>query len=202
MNNLNLMKDLEAADICLIAGHSLNDPGAVTTEKESMLAIELQGLIKHNLDRDGYILVYNDNPNSTLSEVIDQIKSYADSIPASKMPKALLSIHFNAHYPGSSAAGTEAFVVENAWNKTKALAQKITNSTSGVLGTPNRGVKLESESQHDRLAILHALPSVCNVLWEVEFLTNAKALDHYLNNKERLAEVIAKDIKDWIAANF
>lgn len=202
MNNLNLMKDLEAADICLIAGHSVNDPGAVTSKNESVLAMELLGLIKHNLARDNHILVYNDNPNSTLAEVIDQIGSYADSIPASKMPKALLSIHFNAHYPGSSASGTEAFVVSDAWSKTRDLATRITNTTSGVLGTPNRGVKLESESQHNRLAILHALPSVSNVLWEVEFLTNAKALEHYLNNKESLAEAIANDIKNWIAANF
>ena len=165
----------------IIAGHSLKAGGASANgEKEELLTIEMRNLIVDQLNEWGYN-VWVDNDNDSLSQVIAKTKAIATA------DDILLDIHFNAGI--SSAKGTETFISVNARDKSKRIAQRITDLTSAMLGTPNRGVKLENQSQHPRLGILHTYAS--SVLLEVEFLTNKEFMENYHLMKKRLAIGIA-----------
>lgn len=163
------------------AGHSHNQSGASATGlREERLTIEMRDLIVDQLRAWGYEVV-TDNDNDSLSTVISKIKKEATS------NDILLDIHFNAS--SSNAKGTECFVAANARGKSVRIAERISELTAGMLNTPNRGVKKENQSQHNRLGILHTAAS--SVLWEVEFITNKEFMDNYQEMKERLAIGVA-----------
>jgi N-acetylmuramoyl-L-alanine amidase len=102
----------------------------------------------------------------------------------------VLDIHFNYNAPG--AYGTESFVHDYTSKANRDRASKLTAAVSSVIGTANRGVKSEGDSQHTRLAVLHYAPAA--VLLEVCFL-NSKDLPLYLKKKEKVADAIAEIIK-------
>ncbi len=167
--------------LIITAGHSLKQAGAsANREKEELLTIEMKNLIVDQLKEWGYE-PWTDNDNDSLSQVIAKTKAIATA------DDILLDIHFNAGI--SSAKGTETFIAVNARDKSKRIAQRITDLTSAMLGTPNRGVKLENQSQHPRLGMLHSAAS--SVLWEVDFLTNKDFMENYHLVKKRLAIGIA-----------
>lgn len=77
----------------------------------------------------------------------------------------LLSLHCNA--ADGNANGTETFYRGEA-NKT--LAQVCNDAIVSSLGTKNRGLKTENQSQHSRLAVL-SFPRAC--LIELGFIDHA-----------------------------
>lgn len=165
----------------ITAGHSLNKAGASANGlKEERLTIEMRDLIADKLRAWGYE-AWTDNDKDSLSTVISKINKVAtpDDI--------LFDIHFNA--ASSNARGTECFVAANARGKSVRVAERIAELTAGMLNTPNRGVKKENQSQHNRLGILHTAAS--SVLWEVEFITNKEFMDNYQEIKQRLAIGVA-----------
>lgn len=168
----------------LTAGHSLPKGGASGNGyKEEKLTIEMQGYILgavHSLDPD--INVWTDNHTDSLSTVISKIKKVATG------KDVLFDIHFNAA-SSIKTRGTETFIAKNARGKSRRIAERIAQLTAGMLQTPNRGAKLETASQHPRLAILHTAAS--SVLWEIEFLSHFEAMENYQELKERLAMGIA-----------
>lgn len=171
--------------IFITAGHSLNQAGASAKGlKEERLTIEMRDLIASQLrewGREWGYEVVTDNDKDSLSTVISKIKKEATS------NDILLDIHFNA--ASSNAKGTECFVSANSRVKSVRISERIAELTAGMLNTPNRGVKKENESQHNRLGILHTAAS--SVLWEVEFITNAEFMDNYQEMKQRLAVGVA-----------
>lgn len=168
----------------ITAGHSLNKAGASANGlREERLTIEMRDLIAAQLRTWGYEVV-TDNDKDSLSTVISKIKKVATQ------NDILLDTHFNA--ASSNAKGTECFVAANARGKSVRVAERIAELTAGMLNTPNRGVKKENQSQHNRLGILHTAAS--SVLWEVEFITNAEFMANYNAMKERLAIGVANII--------
>lgn len=178
--------------IYIESGHSLTSGGASSNGlREEILAIEMKGLIlKHLKLQRPNLKVWVDDDNDSLSTVISKIKKMATS------KDILLSIHFNAG--PSKAQGTECFISMNARESSKRIAYRISELTAGMLESSNRGVKLENQSQHPRLGILHTAAS--SVLWEIEFITNEYSMDIYDEMKERLAigvaNILVQELED------
>lgn len=100
----------------------------------------------------------------------------------------MLSLHCNAH--DGTASGTETFY-RGEHNRT--TAKRINDAVCGVLKTKNRGAKVESQSQHKRLAVMSFQP--CFLL-EIGFLDHAGDRARMLNTElrrqacEAIAEII------------
>lgn len=110
---------------------------------------------------------------------------------------AFLSLHCNsADTP--SAAGTETYWRDAA---DKALAVRVQAACVRALGTKDRGLRLESDSQHTRLAVLDFDGPAC--LLELAFLSNAPdraRLQRILTDRDwrlGLATAIAEAIEAW-----
>ena len=103
----------------------------------------------------------------------DAYVTLKDRVKLAKKAKAtaFVSLHFNA--AGSAQAnGLEAFVVRNDY-RSHAVANELLLSL-GFLGMTQRGVKWDSQSQHNSLYVLRNTYSrMYAVLLEVGFLTNA-----------------------------
>jgi N-acetylmuramoyl-L-alanine amidase len=82
--------------------------------------------------------------------------------------------------------------------KSSKMAEKMLSVTCDILGTKNRGIKIENQSQHNRLGMLH-----CNnknaimMLLEVCFVTNKCDVCKYNLNKDILAERLADVIMSF-----
>lgn len=169
--------------LIITAGHSLKQGGASANgHKEELLTIEMKGLILDALKMFGSdVEVWTDIDTDSLNQVITKTKAIATS------KDILFDIHFNAG--NSKTNGTECFIAVNAREKSKRIASRVAELTAGMLQSKNRGVKLENQSQHPRLGMLHSAAS--SVLWEVEFLTNKEFMENYHLMKKRLAIGIA-----------
>jgi len=101
----------------------------------------------------------------------------------------MLSIHCNA--ANGAANGTETFYrgAENAAN-----AKRINDAVVAAMGTRDRGIKLEKDSQHKTLAVMSFQP--CFLL-ELGFIDHAgdraKMLDPVIRKAtcEKLADILA-----------
>lgn len=91
----------------------------------------------------------------------------------------LLSLHCNA--ADGKANGTETFY---RGKSNEALAQACNDAIVQSLGTKNRGLKTESQSQHSRLAVL-SFPRAC--LIELGFIDHAADRSAMLNKSKMLA---------------
>lgn len=173
--------------IFLLAGHHLNDSGAVGNGyKENNLTIELRGLVTSAVRRifpEGQIV--NDSDGDTLATVISRVNKVVST------DDILIEFHFDSA-DRKEASGATALIAQGARERSKSIANELAKITSGVLGITNRGVKSEIESNRGRLGILHTKAS--SVLLEVAFISNVKDLDHYHCNKLKLADEIAKYI--------
>lgn len=169
--------------IYLIAGHNGDGTGARSTFlDEGIETIVLRNLICLNLTKYGFLDYEVDNDNDKLNEVISKLHHQV------KPDDIVLDIHFNA--ADQKATGSEVFIPTDYDEVEKELAEKILNEVTTTLGIKSRGVKVEGQSQHRRLGMLH-LP--CHtVLLEVCFLTNKADVYSYKEKRELLAERIAK----------
>ena len=77
----------------------------------------------------------------------------------------MLSLHCNAS--NGTASGTETFY---RGDSNKAFAMRLNQAVASALGTRNRGAKTESQSQHNRLAVMSFQPCF---LIEIGFIDNA-----------------------------
>lgn len=170
--------------IFVIAGHHLKDSGAVAHGyQENQMAIDLRSRIVKNIRlQNPNIKVWTDDDSHTLSQVITQVNSLAtpDDI--------LMDIHFNAAN-NETAQGSEAYIARNAREKSIAIAGRSNEVFAKMMRTPDRGIKYDYKSQHNRLGILYTPAS--SFLQEVEFITNASAMANYMDIRDRLAIAIA-----------
>lgn len=173
------------AKVFLIAGHGGGDPGAVANNvREADLARELRDLMAAALRKKG-VLVMTDPDTLNLRGTIAWVRQHAE------FEDVLVDTHFNAATP--AATGAEVFIRRTYSDTEMQLAQRLASSLSDVQGIRNRGVKLESQTRHGRLGILHSGVH-CSALLEVGFLTNAGDLKAYRANKMALSEALTDDI--------
>lgn len=171
--------------LILIAGHNGNGTGASSPHlDEGVETIVLRNLICLNLTRNGFTDYYTDDDRDNLNTVITKLKSKV------KKDDILIDIHFNSAI--ETANGTEIFIPTDYSPEEKSLAETLLKTACDTLGTKSRGVKVEGQSQHSKLGMLH-LPCI-TVLLEVCFLTNKSDINKYKENRERLAERIAGDL--------
>lgn len=167
----------------IMAGHNGRGSGAVSSFlDEGIETIVLRNLICLNLTKYGCLNYEVDDEDDKLNEVISRLRNKV------KPDDILIDIHFNAADP--KATGSEIFIPTNYDEVEKELACQLLNEVTATLAIRSRGVKVEGQSQHSRLGMLH-LP--CHtVLLEVCFLTNKSDVYKYKENREKLAERIVK----------
>lgn len=181
--------------IILDAGHGMSnrraghfDPGAVSNGvRESDIAMDWANEIRASLRAMGYKVVrtrVDDKDPAPVSARAGIAREYNGDI--------MLSIHCNA--ATGAANGTETFYrgAENA-----AAAKRINDAVVSVMGTRDRGIKLESASQHSRLAVMSFQP--CFLL-EIGFIDHAgdraKMLDPTL--RKSACDALAKTLAELI----
>lgn len=174
------------------AGHHNADPGAIGVRglKEADLTKLWRDLIANRVNQlCPDINVVKDNDSMILRDLIAKTKKIIKNVDL------LLDIHFNS--AATLATGTEAFVDDNASNRSISLASGICKNASDIFGIKNRGVKKESESNRGSLAVLGM--SGAAVLWEVSFINNES--DVFLQNEwmhwmcDEIARMVVNDYK-------
>jgi len=177
--------------VILDPGHGMSnrrsgkfDPGAVSNGiREADIALDWVNELRSILIASGHNVVRTRIDHTDPTPVWQRAgiaKRFSGEI--------MLSIHCNA--ATGSASGTETFY-RGEGNKAKASA--INAAVVASLGTKDRGVKLESASQHATLAVMAFQPCF---LIELGFIDNAgdraKMLDPTLRRKacEALAKVL------------
>lgn len=160
----------------LSAGHSNTDPGAIGNGyKEADIAVEIRNIvsfyltkmkIKHEVDGAGTV-------NVPLNYAIKTARGH----------KLAVEFHCNAS-DNSNASGCEVLCAK----KDNAVAMKINQAISLVLGIRDRGVKAENSGQHSRLGFIQA----GGIIVELFFISNAKDVAAYQEKKWLLGQAIAK----------
>lgn len=156
--------------IILTAGHHNADSGAVAIGyKESEEAIKDRDKLKeaiHFISPSTQVVI--DDDNDTLSTVIRKINEVGNR------NDILLDIHYNS--ASVVATGVEAFINGANDPENRRIASRIVELSSKMLNLVNRGVKLESSSQHPRLGILHTVVKR-SILIERGFINNANDME-------------------------
>ncbi|MDY3351885.1 N-acetylmuramoyl-L-alanine amidase [Riemerella anatipestifer] len=168
------------------AGHYTNDPGAIYNgRKENFETMDFRNRLTYHLDKIG-VKYITDKDHETNRQYQNRIKPGKGSV--------LLDIHFNAG--PITATGTECFIARNASAQSREMAGEICQTASKLMGIPNRGVKVETQTRHGRLGILNLGAGIA-VLWEICFISNPNDMAKYDAVKEQLAIEIAKICKKY-----
>ena len=173
--------------IFISAGHSnhpKNDRGAVGNGYiEGELAVEFRTLLVNALKRKG-AKTGIDPDNSVLKQTLNYFWNLTTE------NSICVDIHWNAATP--SATGTEVFIPNNhsltELNLAKDIALTIASKLK-IVARGNKGVKLESESQHKSLGFMRLKGE--NILIEMCFISNPNDMASYQANKVQLAELLA-----------
>ena len=156
--------------LIITAGHHNADSGAVANGfKENEEAIKDRDKLKeaiHFINPKIQIVIDDDNDNlATVIRKINEVGSRND---------ILLDIHYNS--ASAVATGVEAFINGANDPGNRRIASRIVELSSKMLKLPNRGVKLESSSQHPRLGILHTVVRR-SILLERGFINNESDME-------------------------
>lgn len=172
----------------LIAGHSNSDPGAVAENvvgrvKESDLTKEQRDMVYHYFRQHNVSPVIFDDDKDSLSQVIQKVNNLI------KPSDILIDFHFNAF--NKKASGSEVFP-----NKNMLIASELVTGISSIMGIPNRGVKIQSESSRGTLGILKGIGR--RILIETCFMDNEDDFESYVKNKHLVNQYIAETIERHI----
>lgn len=156
--------------LIITAGHHNADSGAVALgKKESEETVKDRDLLKkaiHFINPNVQVVIDDDNDKlSTVIRKINEIGSRND---------ILLDIHYNS--ASVVATGVEAFINGQDDPENRRIASRLVELSSKMLNLPNRGVKLESSSQHPRLGILHTVVRR-SILLERGFINNESDME-------------------------
>lgn len=174
--------------IFISAGHSnligKQDCGAVGNGYiEGELAVEFRTLLVNALKRKG-AKTGIDPDNSVLKQTLNYFWNLTTE------NSICVDIHWNAATP--SATGTEVFIPNNhsltELNLAREVALTIVSKLK-IVARGNKGVKLESESQHKSLGFMRLKGE--NILIEMCFISNPNDMASYQANKVQLAELLA-----------
>ncbi|MPR37158.1 N-acetylmuramoyl-L-alanine amidase [Salmonirosea aquatica] len=136
---------------------------------EAIEAVILRNAIATRLIERG-VNVYVDQNDTTNAETWSKIKEIAH------FEDVLLDLHFNAASP--QATGTEVFYKTSRFLQPQPTAAKLSASVADALRIKDRGAKNESQSQHNRLGVLHLNPER-SFLLETCFITNPGDVREY-----------------------
>ena len=173
--------------IMLDPGHGGTDPGAVANGmRESDINLEVSLLMAEELKRAGLDvrLTRNEDIALTVSERWQAANTWGADL--------LLSIHANA-FSQPTANGTEAFIFDNGSERarqSRRLAESLLLPFVERFGTTNRGVRLDTQSQHNGLGVLRntRMPAV---LFELAFMSASQNFPDVLVLKERRHDMAA-----------
>lgn len=184
------MTNLIPINIAISAGHSNvsgRDRGAASGKLiEGVLAANLRKLMIEEFNKRGYS-VMADGDDTVLKDSLSFFRGKTNS------KTIVLDIHFNAATP--AAKGTETLIPTNYVADEVTVAYGLSDIVHRILGTPRRGnsagksgVKTELDSHHGKLGWM-TLDGI-NVLMEVEFITNPKAMEKYIACEKELATAL------------
>lgn len=152
--------------IILDPGHGMSnrnpgrfDPGAVSTLREADIVMDWANELRAILIAMGHRVIrtrIDHKDPAPISQRASIARRYGGEI--------MLSIHCNA--ANASAHGTETYYRGTA---NLAKARRINSAVVQTLNTRDRGAKTESQSQHNRLAVMSFQPTF---LLEIGFIDN------------------------------
>ena len=179
---------MEAMTVIIDPGHGMSnrrsgtfDPGAVANGiREADVAMAWTNELRAILMDQGHRVIRTRIDNSDPAPIGQRAK-----IAKRFGGDIMLSIHCNA--ANGTANGTETFYRGEA---NKLTAQRINTAVVAALGTRDRGAKLESASQHARLAVMAFQPC---------FLLEIGFLDHIGDANKMIDPVKRKLACQWIA---
>jgi N-acetylmuramoyl-L-alanine amidase len=165
------------------AGHNPKgikvDPGASGFGyNEAHLACMQRDAVNAELDKKN-VKYISDKDDETLADYLKRIQTGEGSV--------VLEYHFDAF--NGKASGATALVGSDADRLDKMFAKELVDTTSTILGIPNRGVKSESESHRGRLGLMREQGTVS--LIELCFIDNKADLDKWFANYGKLAKAYA-----------
>ncbi len=179
--------------LALDAGHGMGsrnpgkfDPGAVAAGfNESDIALQWAISGEFLLEPNG-IDVFLTRENNDVTVPVGQRDNLAEKAGCNRF----ISIHCNA--ANGTASGVEVFYRDA---EDKAFAAVVLQCLVEATGLKNRGLKSESESQHNRLAVLEFRPPAC--LIEIGFIDNPKDRQIITSRSTRVKffELLAQRIK-------
>ncbi|MFV0197098.1 N-acetylmuramoyl-L-alanine amidase [Empedobacter falsenii] len=167
--------------IILDAGHNENDPGAVhngVTEYEVMR--HFREKLSARLTKRGHSHI-SDKDYETNRVFQNRIR------PLLRTGDITLAFHLNSSLSGK-ASGVETFISKNAGADSKSAATEIVDGLADIMKIPNRGVKVENESQHSSIGILNLRGSA--VLIEFGFIQTD--LKIFIEREEQILDLIEK----------
>lgn len=167
--------------IILDAGHNQNDSGAVhngVTEYEVMR--KFREKLSARLAKKGHSHI-SDKDSENNRQFQNRIR------PLLKTGDITLAFHLNSSVSGK-ASGVETFISKNAGKDSKAAATEIVDGLAMIMKVPNRGVKVENESQHSSIGILNLRGSA--VLIEFGFIQTD--LKIFIEKEEQILDLIEK----------
>ena len=173
--------------ICITAGHSNADSGAVATDgtKEATLATQFRNAVVHYLQQDKNIHVRTDGHgtnNAPLSEAIKLIKG----------SDLAIEWHMNAS-TNATANGVETISLP----KDKALSQKLSASIAKVFDSKLRGDKGwidQSKSARGKLGFV----SNGGLIVELEFISNPEKLKKFQDTYWQAAKAVSEVILEYV----
>jgi N-acetylmuramoyl-L-alanine amidase len=156
--------------ICLDPGHGYanrkpgaNDTGAVGGGvAEAAVVLQWAKILGTLLEAKGHTVSYTRQDASTPTSITSRTER-------ARVAKAdlLLSLHCNA--ADGTANGTETFYRQSS---SKVIAERVNNALVKAMGTKDRGVKTEKDSQHSSIHVLSYKPD--SILVEIGFVDNAQ----------------------------
>ena len=179
--------------VILDPGHGMSnrkagiyDPGAVSHgSTEAGIVMEWANQLKEIFECDGHKVVrtrVDDKDPAPISQRAKIARHYKGEV--------MLSLHCNAF--NTLVSGTETFY-RGSENKDK--ARQINDAVCEVLGSNNRGVKLEGASQHSRLAVMAFQPCfLLEIGFIDQFRDRKKMLDPALMLRacEKIAKILTE----------
>ena len=200
--------------ILLLAGHSYSpycnkatnecrgvwDSTGYAEEKETRTLVKL---LKQKLIKQGYkdsdidivneLLGENFNDTSTSKSLYVEIMN--DTAAYHKIDFSRYKYAIEIHFNGSdthTASGVCSVCTNGDCGISSGINSKIRSAVKGALGKPDNGV-CNIDTHTFNLFKEKGIPFT---YLETEYYDNKSAMDHYSNNKEAVAEAIAKVIKD------
>ncbi|RPD86202.1 N-acetylmuramoyl-L-alanine amidase [Neisseria weixii] len=174
--------------ICLTAGHSNRDPGAVNgSDREADLAQDMRNIVAHILRGEYGLTVRTDGEgkgNLPLAKALTLIKGAAVAV----------EFHTNAA-AAKSATGIEALTTPKNKRMAQALCQAVANVTGWKL-RGDQGFKPDNAGQHSRLAYAqHG-----GIVFEPFFISNDADLALFKAKKWVICRAIATAIAMEVGA--
>lgn len=146
--------------------------------------------VKTHLELVHMIPTFTEPDTFSLRETIEWLGKNANS------NDLLIDFHFNA--ANQKAHGTEVFVENNYTMFEKSFGIGLSQVVANAIGTRDRGLKTEKQSQHDTLGILSGktVSKANNILLELEFIDNIQWMSAYDENYLAVVEAISNFIQE------